>query len=181
MDSPFVIAILVFVAIYLVWYFIRVLADFFLVGIALGSAILAYNIENWYSIFKMVLKETNFLDIFGMTLPVNQPDTGAIFIIAIFIVLGAVLVSIPFLPFSATYRMILGIEGPVFKRKEAKVRAWIVEEIQSYHQYPGELPSKSSFVKDGDGVLNQTGFFKKMEPAITNFWTAIKNKIHSTL
>lgn len=134
MDSPIVVAILVFFSIYAVFLLIRLFADFFLVGIALGSAVLAYNIKYFYPEFLMVLDEVKILNLLGITLPREHPDGGAIFVIASLIIIVAVLLSIPFLPFSATYRQLLGIENPVFARKEEKVRAWIHEEIQRYNQ-----------------------------------------------
>lgn len=136
MESPIIVAILVFLSIYLIWFLIRVLSDLVLVGIAMGSAILAYHIEPFYPEFLMVLTESNILNLLGLTLP-KQPDSWAIFTIAILITIVAVLISIPILPFSHTYRLMFGIENPVvFRRKEAKVRSWIIEEIQRHHQQP---------------------------------------------
>lgn len=131
MDSPTVVAILVFLSIYLIWFLIRLFADLFLVGIALVSAALAYNIESYYEQFLMVLQESNLLNLLSITLP-EQANNLAVFKIACLITGTAVLISIPILPFSATYRHLLGIENPLFARKEAKVRGWIIEEIQRY-------------------------------------------------
>lgn len=133
-DSPIVVAISVFLSIYLTFLLIRLFADFFLVGIALGSAVLAYHIQEYYSEFLMVLQESNILSLLSLNLPPEQPDSWAIFTIAGIIAGGAVLISIPILPFSATYRQMLGVENPVFARKEAKVRAWIHEEMELYQQ-----------------------------------------------
>ncbi len=133
MESPIIVAILVFLSIYLTFLLIRLFADFFLVGIALASATLAYNIQGFYPDFVMVLQESNILNILGLTLP-EQSNPEAIFIIAGLIVIVAILVSIPFLPFSATYRLLLGVDNPAFARKEAKVRGWILEEIQRDHK-----------------------------------------------
>lgn len=133
LESPIIIAILVFISIYFVWYLIRLFADFFLVGIALGSAALAYNIHQFYPEFKMVLEESGILDTMSVILP-QQLDTGGLLIIASLIIASAVLVSIPFLPFSATYRAMFGIENPIFfRRKEAKIRSWIYAEIERYN------------------------------------------------
>ncbi|MCK5717117.1 MAG: hypothetical protein KAH77_06455 [Thiomargarita sp.] len=133
MDSPIVIAIIVFISIYVIWYLIRVFADFILVSIALSSAVLSYYIPNLYPSILVGLKEMNLLNILGMTWLPEQADFAAIIAIACLIVGVAVLISIPILPFSATYRSMLGIEGSVFKRKEAKIRQWIIEEVQHYH------------------------------------------------
>jgi len=132
-EIPILVAILVFLGIYLAFLLIRLFADFFLVAIALTSAWLAYNIQNFYPEILMILQESSLLNTLRLTLP-EQPDQQAVLIIAGLIVAGAVLISIPFLPFSATYRTMFGIENPVFSRKEAKVRAWIHEEIERYQQ-----------------------------------------------
>ena len=132
MESPIIVAISVFISIYFVWYLIRLFADFFLVAIALGSAALAYNIRDFYPEFKMVLEESNILNVMNATLP-QQLDTNGLLIIVSVIIFGAVLASIPFLPFSATYRAMFGLENPVvFRRKEAKIRSWISEEIERH-------------------------------------------------
>jgi hypothetical protein len=132
-ETPIVVAILVFLCIYLAFLLIRLFADFFLVTIALASATLAYNIQNYYPEILMILQESSLLNMLNLTLP-EQPTQQAVLIIAGLIVTAAVLISIPFLPFSATYRVMFGIENPVFSRKEAKVRAWIHDEIERYHQ-----------------------------------------------
>ena len=132
MESPILVAISVFISIYIVWYLIRLFADFILVGIALGSAALAYNIHQFYPEFKMVLEESNILNVIHATLPQQLNADGVIVIISL-IIFAAVLVSIPFLPFSATYRIMFGVENPVFfRRKEAKVRSWIYAEIERH-------------------------------------------------
>lgn len=133
MESPIVVAILVFLSIYLAFLLIRLFADFFIVGVALLSAVIAYNIQRFYPEFLMILQESNFLNMLGLTLP-EQPTPEAVFTIAGLIVVVAILVSIPILPFSATYRLLLGVDNPAFARKESKVRGWIVEEIQRDHQ-----------------------------------------------
>jgi hypothetical protein len=143
MESPIIVAISVFISIYFVWYLIRLFADFFLVAIALGSAALAYNIHQFYPEFKMVLEESNILDVMNATLP-QQLDTGGLLVIVSVIILGAVLVSIPFLPFSATYRAMFGLDNPViFRRKEAKIRSWISEEIER-HEIQEKLKQQQS-------------------------------------
>lgn len=159
-----IIAILVFLSIYLVWYSFRFFADFCLVGIALGAAVLAYQIPNWYPIFHMIWEESSFLNIFSLDLPPDQPDIGATILIAILIIASAVLASIPFLPFSATYRMMLGIEGPLFKNQ---VRVWINEEVQR-HQQPQEVQDSHSVDK------NKPRLLKQLASSLTDFWARIR-------
>jgi hypothetical protein len=140
-DSPFIIAILVFLGIYLVFFFIRLFADFILVGIALISAIFTYYFLHSPDVYHTVIdfsKEIHILNLlfqhFGLPEQLEQLDRKAIIAIGGMITALAVLISIPFLPFSATYRFLLGVENPVFQRKEAKVRGWIVEEIENHHR-----------------------------------------------
>jgi len=132
-ESPIGVAVLVFLSIFFIFLLIRLFADFLLVGIALGSATLAYNIQGFYPDILMVLQESNILHVLGLTLP-KQSNPEAVFIIASLIVVTAILISIPILPFSATYRLLLGVDNPAFARKESKVRGWILEEIQRDHQ-----------------------------------------------
>jgi len=174
-----IVAILVFLSIYLVWYSIRFLADFFLVGIALGGAVLAYHIPDWYPIFQIIWEESRFLSIFGPLSP-NQPDIAATFFIALLIIAGAVLLSIPFLPFSATYRFMLGVDGPVFRNK---VRAWIIEEVQRYQQAPKvdvqseEAPSRDNMAPSRDKIVQNSWLnLKKLRSSISDFWMHIKIK-----
>ncbi|MCK5718581.1 MAG: hypothetical protein KAH84_01390 [Thiomargarita sp.] len=134
MDSPLITAILVFISIYVIFFLIRLFADFLLAIIAIGSAILAFNIKGSYNEFKMVLEELNIFSFLNLSLPA-EPTGQGIFMIAIMIVIAAILVSIPVLPFSATYRQMLGVETSVFARKENKVRAWIAEEIQRQQKH----------------------------------------------
>lgn len=143
MDSPIVISLLnsriavaiaVFITIYLSFLLIRLFADFFLVTIAIGSAFLVYQISDpvWYGIYTTILTETPVLKgMFSNPLPVPA-DPATILSIATIVTILAIIISLPFLPFSATYRVLLGIELPAFKRKEGKVRHWIRQEIRKF-------------------------------------------------
>ncbi|TGO02799.1 hypothetical protein PN36_18880 [Candidatus Thiomargarita nelsonii] len=175
----FLVAIFVFLGIYFVWYSIRFFADFCLVGIALGGAVLAYRIPDWYPIFHMIWKESSFLSIFGPLSP-NQPDIAATFFIALLIIAGAVLLSIPFLPFSATYRFMLGVDGPVFRNK---VRAWIIEEVQFYHQAPKadvqdeKVRSRDKMARSSDKIVQKSLWkLRKLRSFIKHSWLHFKYK-----
>jgi len=133
-DSPFVVAISVFLGIYLTFFLIRLVADMVIIGIAFVAAFLAYNIQNYYSEFLTILKEVNLLEKLGITLS-ETADPNSIWIIAVLIAITAILLCLPFLPFSATYRQMLGVEKPQ-DWQQARIKAWIREEI-SY------LPEKS--------------------------------------
>jgi hypothetical protein len=136
-SSPIVVAIFVFLSIYLIFLLIRLLSDLVIVGVALASAVLAYHIKGHYSDFLPILRELPFLDVLGINFP-DQPEVATIYVIASLIIAGAVLVCLPFLPFSATYRIMLGVEKPLFS-EETKVRGWIREEIDRNSRYESEL------------------------------------------
>jgi hypothetical protein len=127
-NSPIVVAILVFLSIYLIFLLIRLFADMFIVGIALASGVLAYQIKGHYPEFVSLLQDSPIVNLVGANLPA-QSTSWSIFLIASIITLGAVLLCLPFLPFSATYRFMLGIEKPLFS-EEAKIRGWIREELE---------------------------------------------------
>ncbi len=174
-----IVALFVFLGIYFVWYSIRFFADFCLVGIALGGAVLAYRIPDWYPIFQMIWEESSFLNIFGPLSP-NQPDIAATFFIALLIIAGALVLSIPFLPFSATYRFMLGVEGPLFRNK---VRAWIIEEVQHYHQAPKtdvetkNVRSSAQMTRSRDKIVqNSLWKLKKLPSSIRHSWHHFKYK-----
>jgi len=131
MDSPWVVALGVFVAIYVTFLLIRLLADMYIVGVALASAVLAFNIYAYYPDFKMELEQLKFLNTLGIELSA-QPDGWSVLVIAILITLMAVLLCIPVLPFSATYRQILGVER-LNRAEETKIRNWVREELEQEH------------------------------------------------
>jgi len=138
-DSPIVVAILVFLGIYFTFFVIRLFADFILVSIALLCAGFTYYFLSDPETYHTIVEFSKELPIFSTLLQalpdqLEQLEQSAIIVIATSMGAFAVLLSIPFLPFSAAYRFMFGIENPVFQRKESKVRGWIIEEIQRYHQ-----------------------------------------------
>jgi hypothetical protein len=129
-QKPAIMAILVFLSIYLVFFLIRILADMFIVGIAFTSAVVIYNMPAFYSEYRNLLQTLLPFNKIGLKLS-EQPDGMSFLIIAVCIVLGAVILCLPFLPFSATYRQILGIER-LGKSDEAQIRQWVTEEIEHH-------------------------------------------------
>lgn len=127
-DTELLAAIGVFLSIYTVYFLIRIFADLMLVAIALFSAIAAFNIKSYYGEFRELLSNFKILEKFGIELA-QQADTGSIMIIAVFIVIVGVLLSLPFLPFSQTYRLMLGIEK-LSSREEEKIRQWVNDEAE---------------------------------------------------
>ncbi|HHB92774.1 MAG TPA: hypothetical protein ENK59_06140 [Thioploca sp.] len=69
-----------------------------------------------------------------------EPNEIAILKIAGLIVACAVLISIPVLPFSATYRFMFGVEIPIFYCRKNKIRDLIAEEIQRQNTHIQPLP-----------------------------------------
>ncbi|MDM8565584.1 hypothetical protein QUF74_08020 [Candidatus Halobeggiatoa sp. HSG11] len=136
MDSPIVIAGLVFIGIYLAWFIIRLFADFILIGIACTSALFAYNVQSFYPEILMILAELNLLEIFSLP---EEPNELAIFKIAGLIIACAVIISIPILPFSSTYRMMFGVEIPMLYCRKGKIKDFIAAEIQRQNQHSQPL------------------------------------------
>lgn len=131
MDHPIVVAIIVFVCIYIAFLIIRLLADMFIVGIALACAVAAYSLEGFdlYPAFRDALMvDIGLLAKLGVNLP-EQPDPLAIYTIAAFIIMAGVIACLPFLPFSATYRKMLGVEK-LSRKEEDKIKQWVQEELK---------------------------------------------------
>jgi len=131
--SSILVAVLVFLSIYLMFFLISVFSDMYIVGIALTSAGLAYSIRG-FEIYPYLLDFleytgiTHFLSSLGLNLS-TQADNWSVFLVSAIIVMMAVFFCIPFLPFSDTYRKILGVEKPV-STEEARIRHWILEEVE---------------------------------------------------
>lgn len=137
--SSLLTAILVLLGIYLIFFLIRLLADMVIVGIALTAAAFSYNIEKFYPHIRPILEDSSLVNLFNITLPQGNPDGGTIFFIAVVILVSAVLLCLPFLPFSATYRQMLGVEKPS-EFQEAKLKKWITQEVERVQQQQLEEP-----------------------------------------
>ena len=131
-QKPIVMAVLIFLSIYLVFFLIRVLADMVIVGVALLSAVMLYNMPAFYQEYRNFLQSLIPFNKIGLKLA-EQADGASYLIIAVCVLLAAVLVCLPFLPFSATYRQILGVER-MNKSDETKIRQWIAEEMDQNSQ-----------------------------------------------
>jgi len=130
--SSILVAVLVFLSIYLMFFLISVFSDMYIVGVALASGGLAYSIRGFeiYPYLFEFLEYTGMVNLFsalGLNLP-PQADNWGVFLMSATIVIIAVILCIPFLPFSDTYRKILGIEKPM-STEEARIRRWILEEV----------------------------------------------------
>lgn len=136
MDSPWVFAVVAFFAIYLLFFIISLLADIYIVAVALLSAIFAFNIPKWYPELYSSLNELAFLDHIGLTLAA-QPTSYDYYTIIALVVILAVFLCIPVLPFSATYRQMLGANR-LSKHEEACVKRLVTEEIANLQVEPVE-------------------------------------------
>jgi hypothetical protein len=127
-DTELLAAIGVFISIYIVYFLIRIFADLMLVAIALFAAVAAFNIKSYYTEFRELLSGLRILDMAGIELS-QQADMYSIVVIAVFIVAVGVVLSLPFLPFSQTYRLMLGVEK-LSVREEEKIRQWVNDEAE---------------------------------------------------
>jgi hypothetical protein len=129
MDSPFIIALLVFFGIFLMFVFISLLSDLVIVGVALACAVLAYYIPGFYpEIYEALSHSLQGLRQFGIVLP-EQLDSSTHYLLAGLIVLGGTLICIPVLPFSATYRQMLGA-NKLSSGDEIHVKRLVAEELE---------------------------------------------------
>lgn len=128
-DTEILAAIFVFLGIYLVFFLIRLFADMMLVGIALSCAVAAFSITSFYPQYREMLQDLKFLSLLGIQIP-EEPTTWGVFIISCFIIILGVILSLPFLPFSQTYRQMLGVEKLSLVEEE-RVRTWVSEEIDN--------------------------------------------------
>lgn len=131
LTSPVVLAIIVFLGIYLLFFLIRVLADMAIFGIVLGCSVAVYSIQgfdlydDFRNFFVTDLKITAKL---GLIIS-EQPDAISLITMATIIGLVGLAICLPFLPFSETYRKILGVER-LSRVEQAKIQAWIRSEIE---------------------------------------------------
>jgi len=127
LNSQIVMAILVFISVYTFFFLIRLLADMYIVAIAIIAATGGYFIPDAYPEFRLILQEFKFLENLGIIFP-EQADDLAFFKMAAIIVLFSVLICLPLLPFSATYRQILGVERLSTSEKN-KIRELVHQEL----------------------------------------------------
>jgi hypothetical protein len=72
------------------------------------------------------------LSAIGVHLP-EKPTGWSVFFMSSLITVGGVLVCIPFLPFSATYRQLLGAER-LNTTEEDRIKLWISEEVERMYE-----------------------------------------------
>lgn len=129
MDSPIVVAFIVFLSIFFMFLLMRLFADMYIVAVALVAAGTAYLIPGDYKEFhKFFMEDMPAFNVIGVELS-PQADLLSIYLIALLIMLFAVLLCLPALPFSATYRQILGANS-LSRSEESKIKRWIGESIE---------------------------------------------------
>lgn len=120
-------AVAVFLSIYIVFFLlIRLFSDMAIVGASLICAGIAFFIPPYYSSFRDLIHSMSLLASIGLKIPEN-PTTFGMTVIAGLIVIIGVLICLPFLPFSETYRTLLGVGKANIT--EAKVKQLIADEL----------------------------------------------------
>ncbi len=127
-DNPIILAIMVFFGIFLMFFFISLLSDLIIVVLTLGSAAAAYFIPEWYPIFYDAVKDTDLVSLLGLVTP-EALDTATKRVMAILLVATATLIAIPVLPFSGTYRQILGANR-IGRKDEAYITSIISKQVK---------------------------------------------------
>lgn len=127
MDSPLVIALMVFVGIFVMFFIVSLLADLWIFVVSLGSAVAAYFMRDWYPMVFEVIKTSPIVQQLPL-MPPDKLDSTTMFIVAGVLVVIATILCIPALPFSATYRQMLGA-NKLTRRDETFIRGLIKTEL----------------------------------------------------
>ncbi len=127
MDTPVVIALMVFFGIFLMFFIVSLLSDLWIFLVSLGSAAAAYFMRDWYPMVFDVIKTSPVVQQLHL-MPPDKLDSTTIFIIAGVLVVIATILCIPALPFSATYRQMLGA-NKLTRRDETFIRGLIKIEL----------------------------------------------------
>jgi hypothetical protein len=127
MDSPVVIALMVFFGIFLMFFIVSLLSDLWIFLVSLGSAAAAYFMRDWYPMVFDVIKTSPVVQQLHL-MPPDKLDSTTMFIVAGVLVVIATILCIPALPFSATYRQMLGA-NKLTRRDETFIRGLIKTEL----------------------------------------------------
>lgn len=107
MDGPLVLAILAFFGVFLAFVVASLLADVFILLTAIVTAVFVYFVPDVYPEIHSLLVDIRLFKEFGLTFP-DELNGVTHVILTVIAVIGGALICIPVLPFSATYRQILG-------------------------------------------------------------------------
>lgn len=127
METPVVIALIVFFGIFLMFFIVSLLSDLWIFLVSLGSAAAAYFMRDWYPMVFDVIKTSPVVQQLHL-MPPDKLDSTTIFIVAGVLVVIATILCIPALPFSATYRQMLGA-NKLTRRDETFIRGLIKTEL----------------------------------------------------
>jgi hypothetical protein len=127
MDTPVVIALIVFFGIFLMFFIVSLLSDLWIFLVSLGSAAAAYFMRDWYPMVFDVIKTSPVVQQLHL-MPPDKLDSTTMFIVAGVLVVIATILCIPALPFSATYRQMLGA-NKLTRRDETFIRGLIKTEL----------------------------------------------------
>ncbi len=127
METPVVIALIVFFGIFLMFFIVSLLSDLWIFLVSLGSAAAAYFMRDWYPMLFDAIKTSPVVQQLHL-MPPDKLDSTTIFIVAGFLVVIATILCIPALPFSATYRQMLGA-NKLTRRDETFIRGVIKTEL----------------------------------------------------
>ncbi len=135
MDAPWILALIAFFGIFLMFVIISLLADLLIIGAALGCAAAAYFMPSWYPLFFEFIQDTQLPVYLGLKAPLEGGGLEQMTLytmVGLLVFLGT-LICIPALPFSATYRQVLGA-NKIGKRDEVFVRALVRSELDDFNQ-----------------------------------------------
>lgn len=127
MDTPVVIALIVFFGIFLMFFIVSLLSDLWIFLVSLGSAAAMYFIRDWYPMVFNAIKNSPLAQQLHL-MPPEQLDSTTIFVVAGILVVIATILCIPALPFSATYRQMLGA-NKLTRRDETYIRGVVKTEL----------------------------------------------------
>jgi hypothetical protein len=127
METPVVVALIVFFGIFLMFFIVSLLSDLWIFLVSLGSAAAAYFMRDWYPMVFDVIKTSPVVQQLHL-MPPDKLDSTTIFIVAGVLVVIATILCIPALPFSATYRQMLGA-NKLTRRDETFIRGLITTEL----------------------------------------------------
>jgi len=127
MDTPIVTALMVFFGIFLMFFIVSLLSDLWIFLVSLGSAAAMYFIRDWYPMLFDAIKTSPLVQQLHL-MPPDKLDSTTIFVIAGFLIIISTIICIPALPFSATYRQMLGA-NKLTRRDESYIRGVIKTEL----------------------------------------------------
>jgi len=129
MDTPLILALCVFFGIFLMFFFLSLLSDLLIIGIAVGCAAAAYFIPDWYPMLYEALQGSPLLTYLSLGAPETLSASNRYVLSALLTLLGA-LFCIPALPFSATYRQLLGA-NKIGRQDESYIKSLVRSELEA--------------------------------------------------